>query len=73
VGSREQLYDVTFDLLGSSTEDLFFPHNYLIVEGASDQVIAERFWRCSATQASGFWPPKESTGCGRALSAWSGR
>jgi hypothetical protein len=42
VATAERLYDVTFDLLGSSTEDLFFPRNYLIVEGASDQVIAER-------------------------------
>jgi hypothetical protein len=33
---------VTFDLLGSSTEDLFFPRNYLIVEGSSDQVVAEK-------------------------------
>lgn len=42
VDSNEALFDITFDLLGSSTEDLFFPRNYLIVEGASDQVIAER-------------------------------
>lgn len=39
---QRELYDVTFDLLGSSTEDLFFPRNYVIVEGASDQVIVER-------------------------------
>jgi putative ATP-dependent endonuclease of the OLD family len=37
-----ELYDVVFQLLGSSTEDLFFPANYLIVEGASDQVIVEK-------------------------------
>lgn len=42
LGTPEQLFGVTFDLLGSSTEDLFFPKNYLIVEGASDQVIAQR-------------------------------
>lgn len=42
VTTTRRLYDVTFDLLGSSTEDLFFPRNYLIVEGSSDQVIAER-------------------------------
>lgn len=42
VESADQLYSLTFDLLGSSTEDLFFPKNYLIVEGASDQVIAQR-------------------------------
>jgi ABC-type cobalamin/Fe3+-siderophores transport system ATPase subunit len=39
---KEDLYDAVFDLLGSSTEDLFFPGNYLIVEGASDQVIAQK-------------------------------
>jgi hypothetical protein len=42
VSSREQLYELTFDLLGSSTEDLFFPRNYIVVEGASDQAIVER-------------------------------
>jgi hypothetical protein len=42
VTTLERLYSLTFDLLGSSTEDLFFPRNYLIVEGASDQVIVER-------------------------------
>lgn len=39
---QHELQDVTFDLLGSSTEDLFFPGNYLIVEGASDQTIASK-------------------------------
>jgi hypothetical protein len=29
-------------LLGNSTEDLFFPQNYLIVEGGSDQEIVEK-------------------------------
>lgn len=38
----DQLYDLTFELLGNTTEDLFFPGNFLVVEGASDQVIAER-------------------------------
>jgi hypothetical protein len=42
IASTEELYDLTFDLLGSSTEDLFFPRNYIIVEGASDQVIVQR-------------------------------
>jgi hypothetical protein len=37
-----ELYDLVFDLLGSSTEDLFFPGNYVIVEGASDQAIVEK-------------------------------
>jgi hypothetical protein len=36
------LFEVTFDLLGSSTEDLFFLRNYVIVEGASDQQIVEK-------------------------------
>jgi hypothetical protein len=36
------LYDLTFQLLGSNTEDLFFPGNYLIVEGASDQLICAK-------------------------------
>src|SRR5262249_45473905 len=30
VSSEKKLFDLTFDLLGSSTEDLFFPRNYLI-------------------------------------------
>jgi len=38
----EDLFDVTFRLLGNSTEDLFFPGNYLVVEGGSDQTIVER-------------------------------
>jgi ABC-type cobalamin transport system ATPase subunit len=38
----EDLVDVTFRLLGNSTEDLFFPGNYLVVEGGSDQTIVER-------------------------------
>jgi energy-coupling factor transporter ATP-binding protein EcfA2 len=42
VESEEQLYDLTFRLLGNSTEDLFFPGNFLVVEGASDQAIVER-------------------------------
>lgn len=41
VSAEEQLYDVAFTLLGNDTEDLFFPGNYLVVEGASDQVICE--------------------------------
>jgi ABC-type multidrug transport system ATPase subunit len=41
VSSEDQLYDIAFQLLGNDTEDLFFPGNYLVVEGASDQVICE--------------------------------
>jgi energy-coupling factor transporter ATP-binding protein EcfA2 len=42
LSERSELYDVIFDLLGSSTEDLFFPGNYVIVEGASDQQIVTK-------------------------------
>jgi len=42
LSSREELYDVVFNMLGNSVEDLFFPGNFLIVEGASDQVIIEK-------------------------------
>jgi energy-coupling factor transporter ATP-binding protein EcfA2 len=42
LATTRELYDAVFDLLGSSTEDLFFPSNYLIVEGASDQAIVEK-------------------------------
>jgi hypothetical protein len=41
VSDTQQLLDLTFRLLGNQIEDLFFPGNYLIVEGASDQVICE--------------------------------
>jgi putative AbiEii toxin of type IV toxin-antitoxin system len=41
VNSEEQLFDIAFQLLGNDTEDLFFPGNYLVVEGASDQVVCE--------------------------------
>jgi hypothetical protein len=37
-----ELQNISFRLLGNSTEDLFFPRNYLIVEGASDQEIVSR-------------------------------
>jgi predicted ATP-dependent endonuclease of OLD family len=39
---EQELYDITFNLLGSSLVDLYFPENYLIVEGTSDQIICER-------------------------------
>lgn len=45
VATQEELYDITFKLLGMDTEDLFFPGNYLITEGASDQVICEAIKR----------------------------
>lgn len=40
--NRKELFDLTYNLLGNSLEDLFFPSNFLIVEGASDQVICEK-------------------------------
>lgn len=42
VSSEANLYDITFKLLGSSAEDLFFPNNFLIVEGATDQIITNK-------------------------------
>lgn len=42
VSEKEKLLDLTFNLLGNSLEDLFFPSNFLIVEGSSDQVICEK-------------------------------
>lgn len=42
VVSHRQLMDLTFELLGNDTEDLFFAGNYLVTEGASDQTITER-------------------------------
>jgi hypothetical protein len=40
--SEERLYDITFELLGNSLEDMFLPGNFLVVEGASDQIIVEK-------------------------------
>lgn len=42
VSSEADLYDITFKLLGSSAEDLFFPNNFLIVEGATDQIVTNK-------------------------------
>ena len=42
VKSEIEMYDIVYKLLGSSPNDLFFPKNYLIVEGSSDQVILEK-------------------------------
>ena len=36
------LMDVAFTMLGNSTQDLFFPGNFLVVEGAFDQAICEK-------------------------------
>jgi hypothetical protein len=40
--TEEDLFNLTFDLLGSDTEDLFFPGNYWVVEGSFDQAICQR-------------------------------
>jgi predicted ATP-dependent endonuclease of OLD family len=42
LGKDAELLDVSFRLLGNSTQDLFFPGNFLIAEGASDQLIVEK-------------------------------
>lgn len=42
LATQEDLFNVAFDLLGSDTEDLFFPGNYWVVEGSFDQAICER-------------------------------
>lgn len=45
IEDESHLYDITFNLLGSSLMDLYFPSNYLIVEGVSDQIICETVQR----------------------------
>jgi len=42
VSSEQGLYDIAFERLGGSLQDLFFPNNFLVVEGASDQHIVNR-------------------------------
>ncbi len=42
VASVAELYDITFKMLGNSVEDLFFPYNYMVVEGWSDEVIVNK-------------------------------
>jgi len=42
VQSDEKLIDIAFTMLGNSTQDLFFPANFLVVEGAFDQAICEK-------------------------------
>ena len=36
------LMDIAFTMLGNSTQDLFLPGNFLVVEGAFDQAICEK-------------------------------
>jgi hypothetical protein len=40
--TQEDLFNLTFDLMGSDTEDLFFPGNYWVVEGSFDQAICQK-------------------------------
>lgn len=40
--NNTELYNLTFSLLGNNLSDLFFPENFLIVEGSSDQMIINR-------------------------------
>jgi len=42
VASVAELYDITFQMLGNSVDDLFLPYNYMVVEGASDQILVDR-------------------------------
>lgn len=42
VGTDAGLMDIAYRLLGNSMTDLYFPANYLIVEGSSDQIICEK-------------------------------
>lgn len=42
VVDERELINITYRLLGNALEDLFFPNNFLIVEGATDQMITER-------------------------------
>ncbi len=42
VKTENELLGVSFDLLGASPSDLFFPGNILIVEGRSDQIFISK-------------------------------
>lgn len=50
LATEDQLYDTVFNLLGNSIEDLFFPGNFLIVEGSSDQIIVEKVLELSGVE-----------------------
>lgn len=43
--SEHDKLDLVFRLLGNSPDDLFLPTNYVVVEGASDQVLVEAAMR----------------------------
>lgn len=42
ISAHKDLIQIIYPLLGNSTQDLLFPGNFLVVEGASDQVICEK-------------------------------
>ena len=50
--SATELWPITFNLLGNSTEDLFFPGNYMVVEGSSDQSLVEAILRLRAVEVT---------------------
>jgi predicted ATPase len=45
VQDDRDLMDIAFTMLGNSTQDLFLPGNFLVVEGAFDQAICEKIAR----------------------------
>lgn len=40
IAEKGSYYEVAFQMLGHSLSDLFLPDNYMLVEGASDQILA---------------------------------
>ncbi|MCL4406170.1 MAG: AAA family ATPase [Patescibacteria group bacterium] len=42
VQNEKELQEIVFSLLGSSPEDLFFPSNIIVVEGASDAIFLQK-------------------------------
>lgn len=52
IADQRELNELIFDLLGNSLEDLFFPGNFLIVEGSSDQIILEKCINLSGIDSS---------------------
>lgn len=44
VKEKNMFYEVAFQMLGHSLSDLFLPDNYMLVEGGSDQIIAQKIY-----------------------------
>jgi predicted ATP-dependent endonuclease of OLD family len=44
LSEESELQDVAFKMLGSSLSDLYLPDNFLLVEGASDQILLEKIF-----------------------------